>query len=130
METQDIREIAFKTLYEAEVRESKPSDIVIDETLGNKANEFIKMITDGVEAKNDEYNNIISENLKGWKLERVSKLSITAIKLALSEMENNPKVTPAIAIAEAVRLANKYEGDEASSFVNGVLGNYIRGKSN
>ena len=126
METQKIREIAFKTIYEMEIRDS--GDIIIDEQLGNKATEFINRITNGVNARNKEYNAIISTNLKGWKFERVSKLSIAAIKLALSEMENNEKGTPAIAISEAVKLISKYEGDEAASFVNGVLGEYMRGK--
>ena len=126
METSKIREIAFKTLYEMEVRELNPSDIIIDEQLGNKAKEFINKITNGVNSKNEEYNTIISANLKGWKFERVSKLAIVAIKLALSEMENNANITPAIAISEAVKLISKYEGDEAASYVNGVLGEYMR----
>ena len=128
METKEIREIAFQTIYEAEVRGGKASEVLVDVELGNKAREFIRQIIEGVDRKKEEYNRIISENLRGWKIERVSKLSMAAIKMALSEIENNPKGTPNIAIAEAVRLANKFEGDEASGFVNGVLGNYMRGK--
>ena len=128
MDTQKVREIAFKTLYEMEIRGHDLSNVVFDEPLGNKATEFITKIVNGVYSSNEKYNAVISDNLRGWKLERVSKLSIAAIKLALSEIDNNEKITPAIAIAEAVKLISKYEGDEATGFVNGVLGEFMRNK--
>jgi len=109
-----------------EIRECSPEDIIAEEPLGEKAKSFINRITTCVTSKSEEYNTIISENLKGWKLERVSKLSISAIKLALAEIQTNEKITPPIAISEAIKLISKYEGEEAASFVNGVLGEFMR----
>ena len=131
MDTQKAREIAFKILYEMEVRGSEgcPELLALhidEENLGEKASEFVSWIVEGVLAKNAEYNVIIEQNLKGWKYDRVSKLSLAGIKLALFEIEENEKINSSIAIAEAVKLVAKYEGE--TSFVNGVLGNYVRGK--
>ena len=134
MDTQRAREIAFKILYELEIRgENGISNLLAlhlqEENLSPKAAEFVTWIAAGVHAQTAEYNAIIEKNLQGWKLERVSKLSIAAIKLALFEIENNDKINASMAIAEAVKLSVKYEGEEASAFVNGVLGNYVRGKN-
>ena len=175
MDTQKAREIAFKILYELEVRGGSASaelfshsrkmlfpecektssqgdahaareenDLraaardfaeaksfllhVEDENLGDKASEFVNWIVQGVSENNSNYNKIIEANLKGWKFDRVSKLSLAAIKLALFEIENNEKINDNIAIAEAIKLVAKFEGEEASGFVNGLLGNYIRSK--
>jgi len=133
MDTQKAREVAFKILYELEVRGGSASaelfSLHIDEEkLGEKASEFVNWIVSGVCEKNIEFNKIIDQNLKGWKFDRVSKLSLASIKLALFEIENNDKINDSISIAEAVKLTAKYEGEESASFVNGILGNYVRGK--
>jgi len=134
MDTSRAREIAFKILYEMEVRgaEGLPELLsmhIEEEALGEKAGEFVSAIANGVLSENTRYNEIIKANLKDWKFDRVSKLALAAIKLALYEIEENAKVSDSIAIAEAIKLVVKFEGEEAAGFVNGVLGNYVRGKN-
>jgi len=131
MDTPKAREIAFKILYEMEVRGAVQLHelLALDEDgMGDKVREYVEWVAEGVSAKNDEYNKIIMGNLQGWKFDRVSKLSIAAIKLALFEMESNEKINQNIAISEAVKLAVKFEGEEAAGFVNGVLGSFVRSK--
>jgi len=129
MDTSKAREIAFKILYEMEVRGADKLHelLALDEDgMGEKVREYVEWVVNGVNAKNDEYNEIIMNNLQGWKFDRVSKLSIAAIKLALFEIESNEKINQNIAISEAVKLSVKFEGEEAAGFVNGVLGSYVR----
>jgi len=132
MNTSKAREIAFKVLYEMEVRGAgehtgSPLQMHIEEEqLGDKASGFVSFIVNGVYENNVRYNDIIKANLKDWKFDRVSKLSLAAIKLALFEIENNDKINENIAIAEAIKLTAKFEGEEAAGFVNGILGSYIR----
>ena len=64
----------------------------------------------------------IAECSKGWKNERISRVSMAILRLAVCEMLYLPSVPVNIAINEAVGLAKKYDADGAPAFVNGVLG--------
>ena len=70
----------------------------------------------------DDLDAIISAHLKkGWNLKRISKASLSILRLALYEMTYVDSVPSSVAINEAVELAKKYTIDE-SKFINGVLG--------
>ena len=55
-----------------------------------------------------------------WKLERLSKVDLSILRLATYEMCFK-SLDPRIAINEAVNLSKKYSGDKSSSYINGVL---------
>ena len=138
MATHTAREHAFQLIYELELKAdglSSPDEILelYFETakVNEKSQKYISDLVRGVHAENTTLNAEIKKYLRGWKLERISKLSLSALKLAIHEMQHNNKITPAIAISEAIKLIAKYEGEEAASFVNGVLGQYVKksGKS-
>ncbi|MCD8014341.1 MAG: transcription antitermination factor NusB [Lachnospiraceae bacterium] len=63
----------------------------------------------------------INEVAKGWKTDRMGKAELAILRLAVFEMLYDDDVPVKVAINEAVELAKKYGGDDASSFVNGVL---------
>ena len=75
-------------------------------------------LPDGVE----EIDALISTHLsKGWKISRISRISLAIMRVAVYEMKNVEEVPVSVAINEAVVLAKKYSVDDAS-FINGVLG--------
>ena len=81
----------------------------------------------GIRDNMEELDGCISKYLKkGWKLERISKTSHAIMLLAVYEIKYNDQVPNAVAVNEAVELAKKYSSPEDASFINGVLGSYLR----
>lgn len=69
---------------------------------------------------------IITENLIGWNINRISKVSLAVLRLAVYEIKFIDSIPEAVTIDEAVELCKKYSTNEDSSFVNGVLGSVVR----
>ncbi len=63
----------------------------------------------------------INQVAKGWQTDRMAKAELAILRLAVYEMLYDEDVPVKVAINEAVELARKYGGDEAPSFVNGIL---------
>ena len=61
-------------------------------------------------------------------MDRISKVSLTILKLALYEILYVDDVPEKVAINEAVNLAKKYGTDSDPAFVNGVLGSYVNSR--
>ena len=131
MNKSTIRELTFKLLYSLEVQKSfeeedidlyfedieLESDKVKDE-IKNDVNEIIKI--------NEEIINQISSNLKSdWKVDRISKVNLALLKLAIYEMIYK-KVPYKVVINEVVELAKRYGEDTSSSFINGVLATVVK----
>lgn len=95
------------------------------ESVGDYA---IKVYT-GVKENGEYLESVISQFSNGWKLNRIPKVNISILKLALYEMIYVDSVPDSVAINEAVELAKKYSGSEDASFINGILGAYSRSKS-
>lgn len=71
--------------------------------------------------KLDEIDELLSEVSSGWKLNRMAKVDLTILRLAVYEMRFDDDIPLKVAINEAVELAKKFGGDDSPSFVNGVL---------
>lgn len=88
--------------------------------------EYAKDVYRGVLEHKDELDEIIASFSNGWKLNRIPKVNLSILRLAVYEMKYNNDVPDSIAINEAVELAKKYSGKEDSAFINGILGAYSR----
>ena len=76
---------------------------------------------DSVINKISEIDEIINKNAVGWSTERMGKVEVAIIRVAVYEMLFDEEVPQSVAINEAVELAKKFGQDESASFVNGVL---------
>ena len=82
---------------------------------------FILSEVEGVHEHMEEIDAIIEQSAKGWDPERMNKVDLAILRLAVYEMKYGE--TPVgVAINEAVELAKKFSSDEAPAFINGVLG--------
>ena len=90
--------------------------------------EYLKDIKNGIKANEDEINTLITSNLKdNWSLNRISKINLSLIKLAIYEMIY--KALPyKVAINEVVELAKKYADESAPVFINGILASVVKEK--
>lgn len=82
----------------------------------------------GVESNKVIIDETISAHLKKWTMSRISKVSLAILRLGVWEILFCDDVEDDIVVSECVRLATEYAYEEDVSFVNGVLGNIVRGK--
>ena len=57
-----------------------------------------------------------------WEVSRIDKVTLNILRLALYEMEYDDTIPVKVSINEAIELAKKFGPDDASAFVNGILG--------
>lgn len=91
---------------------------------------YIRQVVSGVQAENDKLLPVIEKFAIGWKIDRISRISKVILKIALFEISSVDDVPPSVAVNEAVKLTKKYDSDETASFVNGILGSYLRSGEN
>ena len=73
----------------------------------------------------EEIDGLINQYAKGWTTERMSKVDLTIIRLAVYEMKFDEDVPAGVAINEAVEIAKKFGQEESAGFVNGVLAKLV-----
>ena len=88
--------------------------------------QYIDCVVSGVANRSEELNEQIQQYSIGWDVSRISKLTRTILQLAIFEILYVEEVPTGVAISEAVRLSKLYDGDDAGSFVNGILGSFAR----
>ena len=122
-----IREHIFKLLYMNEFAgEEMPlrMGIYLDE-LENAGEEERWMIEEKVRriiAERPKIDESITSVAKGWRIDRMSKVDLSILRLAVYELLLDDSIPEGVAINEAVELAKSYGGDESPSFINGILG--------
>ena len=88
--------------------------------------DYAKVIFSAVNNNKAEYNEIINKYSKSWKLNRLPKVTVAILYVALFEILNNENVPNNVAINEAVELAKKYGTNDDASYINGILGSVVR----
>ncbi|WP_459481894.1 transcription antitermination factor NusB [Clostridium saccharoperbutylacetonicum] len=83
--------------------------------------EYIKQALNGVETNKEEIDKVIEANLHNWKLERISKVNLSILRLATFELLHDETVPRNVAINEALEITRRYSDEKSVSFINGVL---------
>lgn len=103
-------------------------DPLFAEYPGKKERDYIRALCTGVVEKQAELDGYIEKYARGWKLNRISRVALAVLRCCLYELRYMPEIPPAASINEAVELAKGYEEPETVSFINGILGSYMRGE--
>ena len=82
-----------------------------------------------IRSKLDEIDALLNETSNGWKTKRMSRVDLTALRLAVYELKYDKDVPTGVAINEAVELAKRFGGETSGSFVNGILGKIANSES-
>lgn len=90
--------------------------------------DYIIRLATGVVAHRLELDSYIEKYSKGWKASRISKTALAVMRAAIFEILYFEDVPAGAAIDEAVELSKGYEDAETVSFINGVLGGFVRGE--
>ena len=125
MDRRTERETLFKMLFETEFKKDDDKNELYDaltEYHEARDSKYVNDVYFGVLDQKDALDEMISRCARGWKLSRMSGVSLSIMRLSAYEMKELSSDIPfAVSINEAVELAKKYDEDSAPKFVNGVL---------
>lgn len=128
------RELVLKTIFYSkfrgeEVETERAFEDVMDE-FGKELPEldFAKKLFEGVLAKEEEINEIITKYAPDWPLDKIAKVDLHIMQMGVYELLFAEGIPPLVAINEAVELAKEYGDTNTSKFVNGVLSNIAHDK--
>ncbi len=128
------REAVFKLIFrrefnsEEEMKDQLAYFFGDNEESGKLSEEEQKKVEDRYElaaSHMEEIDEIISSNAEGWNISRMGKVELAIIRLAVFELRFDEDIPDLVAIDEAVELAKKFGGDQAPSFINGVLARIV-----
>lgn len=129
------REIAMKLLYQYSITdalglpEAEEEDPMFPlEKLDGEGEKYLQQIMGGFREKSDEIDSIISGHSHAWRIDRISKVDLAILRLAIYEIKYMDMPTK-VAVNEAVEMAKKYSGDKSYKYVNGVLGGYLKSEN-
>ena len=131
MNRSEARDMAFKFLYQVEVQKEFNEEMVNlfienNEIKDKGAKKYILDTAKGVENNLNKITSEIEKNLKqDWKIERISKVTLAILKLAIYEILY-ANIPFKFVINEAVELAKKYGEDTSPQFVNGILASVVK----
>ena len=128
MKRREAREQAFVLIFERSINHDTTQQIIDAAILSSDTiiDEFAEKIAVGVEENEEVLNVQIEKNIRGWKMNRLSKVSLALLKLAIYEMMFVKDIPVSVSINEVIDLAKKYGGIDDASFVNGVLGSVAK----
>lgn len=132
MNRSTIRELTFRLIYSIEIQKSTNIEEQIDLYIESNnieyknAKEYIRDVVLGIETNTEDITKLIEKHLKSdWKIDRISKIDLSLLKLAIYEIKYK-EIPYKVAINEAIELAKKYGEDNSKNFVNGILASVVK----
>lgn len=140
MNRRKSREVAMRLLFQTTLNEENLEEAlenlkdVRDSNEGTKEKDYesvdlkdvdidyVKRIIKGIEENREKIDEKIKGNLKNWKIERLSKVDLSILRLCTYELKFEEDIPNKVSVNEAIELAKKYSGEKSATFINGVLG--------
>ncbi len=126
MTRREARIEAFQLIFQAEFRREEPLSSVLQIAQDTKDepteyNDYIRNVYYGVWEQLPVLDEAIAAHAKGWKLSRISRVSLALLRLGIYEMLYLEDVPFNIAINEALEIAKLYDEEKSVAFINGIL---------
>lgn len=132
MNRRKSREIAMKLLFEKTINKGEYEEVVknfkenTEIDLSDVDFEYIETTIKGIENNIESVDKKIQDNLKKWKLNRLSKIDLSILRLSTYEILFIDEIPDKVAVNEGIELAKKYSDNNSPAFINGVLANMIK----
>lgn len=128
-----IRENVFKLLFLKEFYDTEEMDEQTElyfereefENLMKEDKSNLVLRYNSVMEVVDSIDGVLNEISDGWSVDRMGKVELSILRLAVYEIKYDDSVPDSVAINEAVELAKKYGQDESFSFINGILAKLV-----
>lgn len=133
MSRKKARDNAFKCVYELEFGRDENLEKILNNCYEENDNkpeekEYIKKVLKGVKENLEEIDGVILSKLKNWSLDRIAKIDLAILRLAVYEIKYMEDIPEKVSANEAVELAKTYGNNDSKSFVNGVIAKVIECK--
>lgn len=124
MKRSESRESAFLILFESLFKDEPITDLIslAKESRNFKTDSFTVKLVKGVSEKISEIDELIQKKSISWSIDRLSKVVLVALRLAIYEILFEEKIPIGVSINEAVEITKKYSTQEDAAFLNGILG--------
>ena len=144
MNRTEARELAVRICYEIASRECDPREVLDhffeeeyyeslreEDSLfssypDEKQKSYIVTLVTGIGDHLAELDGYVAKYSKGWQFSRISRTALAVLRTAMYEIMYMPDIPTGVAVNEAVEIAKHYEEPETVSFVNGILGSFVR----
>ena len=131
MSRRELRELIFKLLFRVEFNQKEElaqQEVFFFFFEENQAEEEYSDQVKGkfrrIVERLDEIDAMLNEKAKGWSTNRMGKVDLTILRLAVFEIKYDEEIPTGVAINEAVELAKKFGQDSSPAFINGVLAKF------
>ena len=129
------REVAFKVIFELAFQHDEEANKLFEKLveaseekyeITEEDNVYVKEIVEGIQSNESSIDEKIKSHLKDWSFERISKVDIAILRLAIYEISYREDIPCKVSINEAVELAKIFSEDSSPAFINGVLAEIIK----
>lgn len=133
MSRKKARDNAFKCIYELEFGMNEDLNKILENCYEENEDkpdekEYIERVVKGIKENLEEIDNVILSKLKNWSIERIAKIDLAILRLAIYEINYMNDIPLKVSANEAVELAKTYGNNDSKSFVNGVIAKVIESK--
>lgn len=129
MKRHEVRQKALQALFQIELGRTEVHDAiahVMEDTSATPTDfTYIERLVIGTTTNLQDIDGSLNDSVTGWQLERIAKVDLIVLRLAVFELFHERDVDVATIADEAVRLAKTFSTDESGRFVNGVLARVI-----
>ncbi|HDU0355070.1 TPA: transcription antitermination factor NusB [Listeria monocytogenes] len=122
MKRREAREKALQALFQIELNEMS-LDQAIKNIMEDEQDDYMEKLVEGVMANKAEIDAIIEPNLDNWRMDRLSKVDLSLLRLSVYEIKYLDDVPNRVSLNESIEIAKIYSGEKSSKFINGVLAN-------
>lgn len=126
------RESTMKLLYQMEINLDYSNHIkelfFENNNFDNSEREYIENAISTIIANIDELDKHIKDNIEGWDIQRLARIDLCTLRIAMYEILYRKDIPLEVSINEAIEIVKKYSTDESAKFVNGVLGGFVRSR--
>ena len=133
MNRREARELLFTLVFEYEFKKNEDHSTLYADALINREfeeDEYVKNSFEGIIENLEMVDGKISAHSEGWSINRISKVSLAAMRVAVYEIFMCEDIPSSVSINEAIELVKKYDEDKSPKFVNGVLNAIASNKEN
>ena len=129
MTRREAREQALAMIFEMNFNYNSVDEMVDNALIfrDEAVDEYAVQIAQQVRLHWEDNLSAVEQYSKKWKANRLPKMTLAILMLAMTELAYIKDAPVGAVINEAVELAKKYAGPEDASYINGVLGGYVRG---
>jgi len=130
MKRKEARELCMQLVYEMIIK-NEFTMAGYQHHLENNLEEnpqqgYIRQVLSAVTNHQDEMDQLIGQYTIDWEMERIARVDMAILRVALAEMQHIDDIPNFVSVNEAIEMAKKFSTENSSSFVNGILGTYLK----